>query len=344
MTPRGVLSRVLKPATYSRRTVTGSARRGFTLVEMLIVGALIALFSGIAIIGIQAQFEANQRKAVIGETRQVAQALDFAYNDIGFFPKIAHLQSSLTTLQLGSEIEYGDEDTVFSFLDALGINTLPGAPLTQQSEAKWNGPYFAASQSRTRVSQGKGGSVKMLTTVADNVGFDWPVDVWNNPYMLYVLNVDRTNAASPTLFFANQSQDAGGNINPLTRPGVEGNFVTAVVSYGRNQVPGGGSRFVPGGDPVVPNDGSSWGLRMYFGDPNNKQNPKTLKRGNDLLNGNANGRAIANAWTRRFAQNAGSFGQLADSGDPDPVDVGDGILSVKLGITDPGSDDVVFDF
>ncbi len=342
--PRGVRTRVLKPATFPRRALCEPARHGFTLVEMLIVAALIALFSAIAIIGIQAQFEANQRKAIIGESRQVAQALDFAYNDIGFFPKIAHLQASLTTLQLDSEIKYGgNEDAIFSFLDSLGINVLPGSPLARQSRENWRGPYFAASQSRTRVSQGKGGSVKMITTPSDNVGFDWPVDVWNNPYMHYVLNVDRTDSANPTLYFANQTQDDSGNIVSLNRPGVEGNFITAVVSYGPNQVPGGGSLFQSPGDSVVPNDGSPWGLRMYYGNPNDKANPKTLKRGPDLLDANSNGRAIANAWTRLFAQNAGNLGQLADSDDPDPVDIGDGILSTKLGITDTGSDDVVFD-
>lgn len=320
-------------------------RRGFTLVEMLIVGALIALFSGIAIIGIQAQYRANQRKAVIGETRQVASALDFAYNDVGLFPKISLLTYSREHLNLESDIKYGDQLSAFRLSDYFGI-TIPPADVSRAESIadRWRGGYFAASQARTRVSQGRGGSRKMISDANDNVGYDWPLDVWNNPYMLYCLSI---NPDDQTLYFAHESLQADGTFAVNNRPGAEGNFVNAVVSYGPNQVPGGGEIFIPSGNvgTAVGGDSGHFALRAYSGDPNSAQNPLGLKRGATLLQA-SQGRAIANAWTRLFAQRAGGtiFDDLAETGTSDPVDVGDGILSTKLGITDVGSDDVTFTF
>ncbi len=76
----------------------GKATRAFTLIELLIVGALIALFAGLAIFGAQQAYLDNQRKAMIGEARQVATSLDLAYADVNFFPALCFLDKSLTNL------------------------------------------------------------------------------------------------------------------------------------------------------------------------------------------------------------------------------------------------------
>jgi len=321
-------------------------RRGFTLVEMLIVGALIALFSGIAIIGIQAQYRSNQRKAVIGETRQVASALDFAYNDIGFFPKISHLMLSRTNMELESDIKYGNPVQTFRLLDAFGIPL--DVARAERVATKWRGGYFAASQSRTRISQGRGGSRKMITDSIDTVGYDWPLDVWNNPYVLYCLNIDPDTRS---LYFVVNDRAADGTFSLNTTPGREGNFVNAVVSYGPNQVPGGGEIYVANGAPGNNTPGSDSGdytLRLYTGDPNSIVNPLYLKRGNELLIADPDAQRMANAWTRKLYSDAGfsiANGAFPSSGTPDPIDLGDGITnSNALGITDSGSDDVVFTF
>ncbi len=313
---------VSRRSTINRRRVSAKA---FTLVEMLIVGALIALFSGLAIFGVQQQFRSNQRKAVIGESRQVASALDFAYNDLGFFPKIGLLQESLVTLKLESQREYGNELLIFDNMQLYNIPTIAQADAIQED---WNGPYFAASQSRSRISQGRGGSRRMLISGADTVGFLWPVDVWNNPYMLYNMNVDRSGG-NPTLYFTTATPDDPNTV--ATDVGKTGNFVNAVVSYGQNQVPGGHENYIASGNLNSAAETGPFGLRLYIGNPNATVTSLELMVGNDLFG--AAGRRRANAWSVEFATNNGTDGSLALDTDGNPN-----------GITDTESDDVVFTF
>ncbi|MDK2971240.1 MAG: hypothetical protein PWP23_995 [Candidatus Sumerlaeota bacterium] len=314
-------------------------RRAFTLVEMLIVGALIALFAGMAIFGVQQQFRSNQRKAVIGETRQLATALDFAYNDIGLFPKIAFLQNSITTLRIESTREFGNQDAIFGDFQTHGIASGLQALLIPE---KWDGPYFSASQSRTRVSQGRGGSRSMQvpnlpTNSFGSNGFSWPVDTFNNPYMLYCLSIDPDSGG---LYFTTETAVTDPNsgsttlVDNLTDASATGNAFNAVVSYGPNQVPGGGEYAnIPGNPADPPGLGTPYGLRLYTGNPADESTPLLLL-GPGLLRGNE-GATRANVWGVSYANNAGTStaGFAQDDNGTTPV-----------GITDVGSDDVVFTF
>lgn len=326
-----------RPATAAARGRTVrfvSARRrpaprAFTLVEMLIVGALIALFAGLAIFGVQQQFRSNQRKAVIGEARQVATALDFAYNDIGIFPRIAFLQYSIEGLRVESLREYGAPNAVFADFQTHGI--FAGLQ-TLTIQDRWGGPYFSASQSRTRVAQGRGGSRFMrvpnnVVGSLGNQGFSWPVDTFNNPYMLYNLNI---NPDTGGLYFTTQLPN-GAAASP--EASATGNAFNAVVSYGPNQVPGGGEFAIIPGSPTDTGVTSPYGLRLYSGDPQNEGQPLTLLGPGALIG--APGLARANVWGVNYAINAGvPTAAFATSDDG----------SIRIGITDVGSDDVVFTF
>lgn len=314
-----------------RAMTSRGSRRGFTLVEMLIVGALIALFAGLAIFGVQQQFRSNQRKAVIGESRQVAASLDFAYNDLGFFPKIAFLQDSLTTLRIESQQQFGNPDAVFLAFQAYSVPTNRAA-IDQQ----WLGPYFAASQSRSRIAQGRGGSRRMqVRNVQSDIGWPWPVDTWNNPYMFYSMHI---NPEDRTLYFTTATEE-GPTIPNLNNPGSVGNAINAVVSYGPNQVPGGGEFFLPeSGSPTDFNVNSGpWALRLYTGDPNNTEVPLRLMLFTDLVG--QPGRVRANVWSKEFAQRAG----INVTPGASPMALNDAKDDV-IGITDLESDDVVFTF
>lgn len=306
---------------------TRSKLRAFTLVELLIVGVLIAIFAGLAVINVQQQYVSNQRKAVIGETRQIASALDFAYNDLGFFPKIAFLQDSVTGLRLESERQFGNPDLIFNVFQGQGIPTLGRATTIQQ---QWQGPYFSASSARSRIVQGRGGSRLMrVTTNPAETGFPWPVDAFNNPYMLYTLNFDGEGG----LFFTVNTQD--NPTVPETNPGAVGNAFNAVVSYGRNQVPGGGELLSPLGDPNSTETANNhYGLRLYTGNPESTTQSLRLLNAAELTRQNVNGARRANVWGTRYAQDAGlgvGFFPTGDAGEP-------------IGITDIGSDDIVFTF
>ncbi|MEQ8821732.1 MAG: type II secretion system protein [Sumerlaeia bacterium] len=295
-------------------------QRAFTLVELVIVGALIALFSGLAIFGVQQQFRSNTRKAMIGETRQLAQALDFAFQDVGFFPVPCFLDDSRTTFELSSQQVFaGDPNRLY-----LNMGVYDILPLNQIANVRenWRGAYFSASQSRSAVAQGRGGSKKMvLPLVSPDFAFDWPADTYNNPYMIYMLDIDpASTATNPTLRFTeNSTQNTG-------------NYVNAVVSYGLNQVPGGGDLFQATGNFDDIADGGPYGLRLYTGNPNNTELPLTYLSPATLTQSAADARA--NAWTTEFAQNAGIINRLALNND----------LNDQVAITDSGSDDVVFSF
>src|SRR5688572_29195394 len=73
-------------------------RRGFTLVEMLVVSALIALFAGLAVFSITTQLEQNRKKAAVAECRQIATAMSFAHQDLSFFPKLCLLRFNYNEL------------------------------------------------------------------------------------------------------------------------------------------------------------------------------------------------------------------------------------------------------
>lgn len=306
-----------------RNRPTTPGARAFTLVELLVVGALIAIFAGLAIINVQQQYESNQRKAVIGESRQVAAAMDFAYNDIGMFPKIAFLQYSIEGLRLESQRLYGNSAAIFSDFNIYGIGTSTAAANIQED---WLGPYFSASQSRSRVAQGRGGSRFMQTDImgGSGTGISWPVDAYNNPYMYYGLHVDE---ADGSLYFTTGEEDDPSVQS--TNPRQTGNRINAIVSYGRNRVPGGGNLAEPAGSFDDSGVGTAYGLRLYRGNPDNEQAPLVLLQRSDLFG--SNGQRRANVWGVGFATDTTGFALDNDGINP-------------VGITDPGSDDIVFTF
>ncbi|MGF1573969.1 MAG: type II secretion system protein [Sumerlaeia bacterium] len=321
-------------------------QRAFTLIEMLIVAALISLFSALAVINIQTQLENNRRKAIIGESRQIGTAMELAYTDLGFFPSIALLDRTVTSLELESERLFsGSDETLFG---ALHPYVLPTAPFVgtsnrsssiERSKRDWAGAYISSAQTRSPVSSGQGGTraMNVYQGISPNSPpIEWPLDGYNNPWMFYSLHIDRTNPASPFLYFVTETE-ADSNVANTSDGSVDGNYVNAIVSYGRNNVPGGGDLFVPFGDIDGVTADSPYGLRLYSGNQDNLTavlNLYTAFTPGNPLRGDA-GRRRANAWTAEFYSNAGyNVGDLSLSNDN----------SAAVGIIDPGSDDIVFSF
>jgi len=309
----------------------GRSRRGFTLVELVIVGALIALFSSLAVFGVQQQFRSNLRKATIGETRQISQSLDFANLDTSLFPKLCWLTEGDEGMALIGN-QFGSTSAFFSRADIYGRRPTSSATATVSFglgiQEQWNGPYFALSQSRAGVAQGRGGFVYMLfpdlPTVGGNnpgdptaSGFRWPADPYNSPYAVYMLDLD-LSTATPQIQFV--TEDA----LSFTR---KGNYVNAVVSYGPNQFPGGADEFakppfaVSGGPAYAQTGGDPWDRRLYKGRPGvTDRGVITFTYLTTAEFSGAEGRRRASAWSRDFD------------------------VTVGTGISDIGSDDIVFEF
>jgi hypothetical protein len=84
----------------------------------------------------------------------------------------------------------------------------------------WRGQYFGMSQSRNRVAQGRGGVIQVVLPYSNDT-IEWPADPWGNPYVHYLLFMDYN-----------------GTVDFIFEPNQEPDYACAIVSYGRNQVPG----------------------------------------------------------------------------------------------------------
>lgn len=195
-----------------------SGRKGFTLIEILIVAALIALFASLAIVNFTQQYEANRQKAAIAECRQIANALSFVNDDVGFYPKLCFLRYNQMNL----------------------FNILPGASTNQsvlygleyfnwgignpaQRLRNWKGSYLAFNNTKL---------VKMQVSLnytspdaAPTATFDWPSDQWGQPFVAYFVKTELNTSLTPESRWLTSAGDRPTNF-------------AGVVSYGRNRVPG----------------------------------------------------------------------------------------------------------
>lgn len=319
-------------------------QRGFTLVELVIVGALLAIFSSIAVFGVQQQYRSNIRKVAIAETRQIGAALEFANIDTSVFPRLCWLSESESGLTFISQQIVGGPAAVPIVFAALDINSRTiSATGAASARSNWKGPYLGLSQNRVGAAQGRGGFVYMIqpelptgagsenpnSLVVGN-GIRWPADPYSNPYVVYMLDVDlTTNPAQPSLAFVNDNV-AGQGTNR------KGSFVNAVVSYGPNQYPGGVESPLPTFGTGVRDQADEgifpWNMRLYRGLPGFKPSSKNLPThtyraaAEFRIATDPNARARANMWGRGFATTA------------------NGIPAGTVAITDLTSDDLVFEF
>ncbi|MCE5229134.1 prepilin-type N-terminal cleavage/methylation domain-containing protein [bacterium] len=219
------------------------ARRGFTLLEILIVAMLITLFSGIAMFAVREMYEQNRYKAMPVEASQIGSALSFAFNDIGFYPRLHLLNQSLNTMAITTSanllLSRPHPDTYGYYNATIKANTI---------NTKWAGPY--GGKSPVRVSVGQRATVKMHLVDIQTLGYkqqfqqladinietvDWPADTWGNPWMVYHVS---------------KSVDSSGRVTyKLAKPDEQPDFLNAVVSYGANHVPG-GNLYTQAGNPA----------------------------------------------------------------------------------------------
>jgi prepilin-type N-terminal cleavage/methylation domain-containing protein len=206
------------------------ARRGFTLIEVLIIALIISILSSIAIINIQNFVDNNKRKAVVAETRQLAQALSFASDDIGYYPKLCFLTSSRFSPQLAIFNGDGSVNRFHRDFQVYGANFS-----VQFNVPLWKGPYMGVSPARTGAAQGVGGTVQM--ELANDPSFPpesnvqtWPADTYGEPYVVYAMKWEFDGPSSTYVkrFIS----------SPITAYRESPNATLAVVSYGKNRLPG----------------------------------------------------------------------------------------------------------
>jgi len=294
-------------------------RTGFTLIEILIVAALISLLAGIAAINIQRAYVDNQRKATYGEARNLATALSFANEDIGIFPKLCFLTQNDKYIAPPQVAPYTTPGSyLLSGFDYIGFEVNQPATLTRRIIKNWakgmgTPGYFSAGQGRRGLFQGRrGGMVRMEVPMVNynpvvlppgeaQAVYDWPADPWGRPYVLYLLHLSGVDprTGQPMVSF-------------LDTPTRSPNYTLAVVSYGPNGIPGGREDY----DAATLSQGLA--LRLF---------EKSTLPGVDF-------RALRPDEYTQARMEAWSFVKLR--GTPGPL--------VYPGVIDEGSDDIVIEF
>src|SRR5689334_7876780 len=88
--------------TPSVPTAARTRVRGFTLIEMMIVGVMIVVFSGIAMFAVREMYDENVKKAGSAEVHSIATALSHARDDLAFFPRLSVLDMPLDRIYFPS--------------------------------------------------------------------------------------------------------------------------------------------------------------------------------------------------------------------------------------------------
>ena len=315
--------RTLVGSRLARRMRAG-LRRGFTLIEILVVAALIALFSGIAIFSVQQMYDANRAKAMIGEAFEIGTSLSFAYNDIGFFPKLHLLNKPLSLVTF----ESGTNTVAYPSFDTYGY-LVPGDVRGGAIMTKWKGPYWGASEMRSRGAQGGSGLgyVRLVGTgtnvqipTGENLSLvRWPFDTWGNPWVFYQVVADPG--------YASTGNPKG--LRLIRTPGEGANYFNAVVSYGEDGMPGGGWRT---SNPTAAVIAEGEYARLFAVGDAVAGGPAlfTIKSIDPTAGEYALGLDAA------FSESL-AFSIDGNANNPDPT-------SQVVGIRVPGSDDVIFSF
>lgn len=231
---------------------TKRQQAGFTLIEILIVAALIALLSGIAAINIQRAYVDNQRKATFGECYNISTALQFAYDDTQVYPKLCFLSHNIHFL--APPVQPGAPSPgpfLLSGFEYIGHEVNQPPTVAKRIIENWaqgfgsNG-YFSAPAGRRGMFQGRrGGVIKMeipedvyqnlvSSPDRDHPIYDWPADPWGRPYVVYLIDQSGvTPEGLPNVFFPTSHFRRHEDVV----------FVRAVVSYGPNGIPGGSAEW-----------------------------------------------------------------------------------------------------
>ncbi|MBN1868199.1 prepilin-type N-terminal cleavage/methylation domain-containing protein [Candidatus Sumerlaeota bacterium] len=216
-------------------------RRGFTLIEILVIATLISLFSALAVVSIQYLVDSSKRKASILDIRTLAHVLATVKMDFGVYPKIGYLSYSMAALMeaggsnpsAGTYVLPPDFDT-FGFFDWDDPTTTgPDETIRRVGLSarkiidSWQGPYLPSSRSRGLLgARGYTVRMRMPNAPADAEPLDWPADPWRNPYVVYLVKYFDPETGNYGLAWLESSTDAA-------------TYKALVVGYGPNGVPGG---------------------------------------------------------------------------------------------------------
>lgn len=226
-----------------------TARRGFSLIEVMLVSAILVILSALAFINVVYVMDQQRRKATIAEARQIASAVTFARQNTGFYVKLNYLLEPLTPYLDASGDGIVDpgpngvieaNDDLYADLEYNSFDLTANDAYQRRIKETWDGPYFALSPTARDSMRGPTGYIEVemperSPSPPPYVKRRWPTDQYGNPYVLYLLELADPREGQPD---PNDDYHWVGNVRFLKIPTAEPSFAAAVVSYGEDELPG----------------------------------------------------------------------------------------------------------
>lgn len=301
-------------------------RRGFTLLEILIVASIIAFLAGLAIINVKEFYDQTRIKSTYDECKTIGTALAFARDDVGFFPSIHTL--AFNKKQMNEAGTIGGNFSPRPHSDAYGY-LFENDPRTINLERTWKAGYLPAAASRQNISAASRGIgwgyvpyVALTSYQADYTPefAKMPLDIWNRPYMIYLVTQDRSLISTENPY----------GVRLINDPSEEGDFFTAVVSYGPNGIPGGTQTTVDDAAYQAREDELREGRLFDEFNPRPAQTVQLMPNATLEVDLFFDFRQLLNVDSTQLAN---SLNDITGTGDPH-----------NAGIRDRGSDDIYWEF
>ena len=129
-------------------------RKGFTLIEILIVVAIIAILASIVLVGLGPSQQAGRDARRLSDLREVQTGLELYYNQCGFYP--GGKQATAPCPNAWVEVKtWGGLTTALTGTPGIAVNSVPNDPSS-------NATYYYDSANN--------GSTYLIAAKLENVG------------------------------------------------------------------------------------------------------------------------------------------------------------------------------
>ena len=215
--------------------------RGFTLIEILVVVAIIALLIAVLLPSLVSAKEQAQRVACLGNLRSLGQAMMFYAEDHRQNYYMYNSSYNFTTgVWGGPEGTVGDDSAVSLALDmksvgkpgdpGYNVNTLLGAP-NKKYVRDWNVLICAATKNRIRNAVDLNDNVNRRTSGPADGKYGHSYELWNGFQKYDFAGPGSVKAGSTTKLYSNSSDDTDKDGFPdcLKRPKIVAKRATNVI-------------------------------------------------------------------------------------------------------------------
>ncbi|HNS48460.1 MAG TPA: prepilin-type N-terminal cleavage/methylation domain-containing protein [bacterium] len=137
------------------------AKKGFTLIELIVVIAIIAILAGIVLPGVMKALQQSKVNRAVSEMQHLATVLGQVYNDIGYYVRLEDLTEKDTgAVRIWyNQVDYNLNPSLDENL-TVALNSTSPLVLTGNL---WNGPYLTYKEYES----------------------NRPLDPWGYPYRLF---------------------------------------------------------------------------------------------------------------------------------------------------------------